>query len=179
MSEKWYDSDDPERFARGAGWFGLRWTVIISVFVGLLVVAGSVVALKWDAWFAGTKGDLQTEIRDQDVDNRIRAQAFFYDAFNSIKKFDDQLTDAHTALNDYLEQTPKPDSSDVVATQLYVQEVDSRQTTITGLQQQCRNTIAAYNAEANKILSDEWRDPELPYQIDELSSETDCQPNNA
>ena len=163
--------------ARRVGWFGASWTVIILVFVAVLTVAGSVLALKWDAWFAGTKGSLETEVRDQSSNNRVRAQAFFLDTYNGIMRFDDQLGDAQEALDAYLANTPKPDNSDSVAVQLYTQEVGTRQTTITGLQQQCRNAVASYNAETDKILSDEWRDPELPYKIDEFNSETDCQPD--
>lgn len=173
------DWRDIKRDTRRVAWFGARWTVIIAVFVAVLAIAGSVLALQWDAWFAGTKGDLETEIRDQDVDNRVRAQAFFLDTYNGIMRFDDQLNDAQKALDDYLANTPKPNNSDSVAVQLYTQEVDTRQTTITGLQQQCRNAISSYNAETDKILSDEWRDSELPYKIDESNSETDCQPDNA
>ena len=51
------------------------------------------------------------------------------------------------------------------------------QTTIEGLQQQCRNATAAYNAEARKTIREQWRSAELPYQIDDTAEATDCAPD--
>ena len=46
--DKWYESDDPERFARGASWFAGKWIVVAVVFaIGLVGLIGYA-AVAWN-----------------------------------------------------------------------------------------------------------------------------------
>ena len=158
---------DHEVYKTGRRWFW--WIIAASILVP---------AVSWGVWVATSsiRGSGDIVARENSADNRISAQAFFEDTYEAIQKFDKQIDDAQRAYDDYIATTPVPSNTDVVAVQLYTQRVNGYQTTIVGLQQQCRNSVAAYNAEARKTIRDDWRSEDLPYQIDELAAATDCLP---
>ena len=154
-------------------WDPRRVKITIAAFVAVVLIAPVAI---WGIRVATSdaKGKGNVEIERNSADNRVRAQAFFEQSYQDIKKFDAQIADAQKAYDDFIATTPKPTADDVVAAQLYTQQLSNRQTTLTGLQQQCQNTVADYNAEARKTLAAEWRSEELPYQIDATSPATDC-----
>jgi Tfp pilus assembly protein PilV len=174
-NERWYDSDDPHKVVRGGTVFGLSYGVAIVVILAVLSALGGLGALAWNAFISDTKGSLETTARENSTDNRIAAQAFFEDTYAGIQRFDTQLSDAAKALEDWKAANPVPSGESPVDVELYKQELNGRQTTMMGIQQQCRNAVAAYNAEARKTIRDKWRSADLPYQIDNLSPTTDCE----
>ena len=121
-----------------------------------------------------TRGAGNVEIERNSAENRIRSHAFFEQSFEDVQKFDLQIVDAQKAYDDFVANNPKPTADDLVAAQLYTQQLNNRQVTLTGLQQQCQNTAADYNAEARKTLASKWRSPQLPYKINDGSPATDC-----
>jgi hypothetical protein len=153
-------------------WDPRRVKLMIAALVAVAIITPIAI---WGIQVAtsDTRGAGNTEIARNSAENRIRAQAFFEQSFQDIKKFDVQVVDAQKAYNDFVTNNPKPSADDLVAAQIYGQQLNSRQVTLTGLQQQCQNTVANYDAEARKTLAAEWRSNELPYQIDG-SPETDC-----
>jgi hypothetical protein len=154
-------------------WDPRRVKLMIAALVAVAIITPIAI---WGIQVAtsDTRGAGNTEIERNSAENRIRAQAFFEQSFQDIKKFDVQVVDAQKAYNDFVTNNPKPSADDLVAAQIYGQQLNSRQVTLTGLQQQCQNTVANYDAEARKTLAAEWRSNELPYQIDYSSPETDC-----
>jgi hypothetical protein len=154
-------------------WDPRRVKITIAAFVAVLLIAPVAI---WGVRVAtsDTRGAGNVEIERNSAENRIRAQAFFEQSYEDVKKFEVQIGDAQKAYDDFIATTPKPTADDVVAAQLYGQRLSGLQTTLTGLQQQCQNTVADYNAEARKTLAAEWRSDELPYQIDASSPATDC-----
>ena len=153
-------------------WDPRRVKIAIAVFIAVVLVAPIAI---WGIRVAtsDTRGAGNVEIERNSAENRIRAQAYFEQSFQDIKKFDAQVVDAQKAYDNFVANNPKPSADDLVAAQIYGQQLNSRQVTLTGLQQQCQNTVANYDAEARKTLAAEWRSNELPYQIDG-SPETDC-----
>ncbi len=164
FNQKWEEEVDR--------WDPRRVKIIIAVLIAVVIIAPVSI---WGIRVAtsDTRGAGNTEIERNSAENRIRSQAFFEQSFEDIKKFDVQVGDAQKAYDDFLANNPKPSADDLVAVQIYSQQLNNRQVTLTGLQQQCQNTAADYNAEARKTLAAEWRSNELPYQIDG-SPETDC-----
>ncbi len=154
-------------------WDPRRVKLMIAAFVAVVLIAPVAI---WGIRVAtsDTRGAGNVEIERNSADNRVRSQAFFEQSFEDVKKFELQIADAQQAYDNFIATTPKPTADDVVAAQLYTQQLSTRQTTLTGLQQQCQNTVADYNAEARKTLAFEWRSPQLPYQIDATSPATDC-----
>ncbi|MCX6805784.1 MAG: hypothetical protein NT114_03790 [Patescibacteria group bacterium] len=153
-------------------WDPRRVKIAIAVFIAVVLVAPIAI---WGirVTTSDTRGAGNVEIERNSAENRVRAQAYFEQSYQDIKKFDVQIVDAQKAYNDFVTNNPKPSADDLVAAQIYGQQLNSRQVTLTGLQQQCQNTVANYDAEARKTLAAEWRSNELPYQIDS-SPETDC-----
>jgi hypothetical protein len=155
-----------------------RWTPRrVKAWVWLLIAAVLLApSIAWGIHVAtsDTRGAGDVAIERNSAENRVRAQAFFEEAYQDVVKYDAQIGDAQKAYDDYVASTPRPSSEDLVAAQLYSERLNSRQTALTGLQQQCQNTVASYNAEARKTLADKWRSADLPYQIDGSSSATDC-----
>lgn len=165
FNQKWEEEVDR--------WDPRRVKIIIAVLLAVVIIAPVSI---WGIRVAtsDTRGAGNTEIERNSAENRIRAQAYFEQSFEDIKKFDLQIGDAQKAYDDFVTNNPKPSADDLVAAQIYGQQLNSRQVTLTGLQQQCQNTVANYDAEARKTLAAEWRSNELPYQIDDSSPETDC-----
>ena len=154
-------------------WDPRRVKIAIAALIAVVLVAPIAI---WGIQVAtsDTRGAGNTEIARNSAENRIRSQAYFEQSYQDISKFDLQIGDAQKAYNDFVTNNPKPSAEDLVAAQIYGQQLNSRQVTLTGLQQQCQNTVANYDAEARKTLAAEWRSNELPYQIDDSSPETDC-----
>jgi len=164
FSQKW--ENELER------WDPRRVKFMIAALVAVAIITPIAI---WGIQVAtsDTRGAGNTEIARNSAENRVRAQAFFEQAYEDVQKFDVQVVDAQKAYDDFVTNNPKPSADDLVAAQIYSQQLNSRQVTLTGLQQQCQNTVANYDAEARKTLAAEWRSPELPYKIDG-SPATDC-----
>jgi hypothetical protein len=165
FEQKWEEEADR--------WDPRRVKIILAVFLAVVIIAPVSI---WGIRVAtsDTRGAGNVELERNSAGNRVRAQAFFEQSYQDIKKFDVQVVDAQKAYDDFVTNNPKPSADDLVAAQIYGQQLNSRQVTLTGLQQQCQNTVANYDAEARKTLAAEWRSNELPYQIDYSSPETDC-----
>ena len=164
FNQKWEEEADR--------WDPRRVKIVFAAFVAVVIIAPVTI---WGVSVATSdaKGKGNVEIERNSAENRIRSQAFFEQSYEDVQKFDLQIGDAQKAYNDFVTNNPKPSADDLVAAQIYGQQLNSRQVTLTGLHQQCQNTVANYDAEARKTLAAEWRSNELPYQIDG-SPETDC-----
>lgn len=153
--DKWYDSDDPEQFARGAGWFGLRWgTIFVVAFLILSSVIGAAI------WAIGVgssdikgRGDA-VKTRNSGI-NRIAAQERFEERYQDILAADRKISVAKQALD----VDPKN---------------PTLQTNYTGTVQYCISAVAEYNADARKYTSEAFRAEDLPAVIDDQETTTDC-----
>ncbi|MBP7629357.1 MAG: hypothetical protein KA758_02800 [Acidimicrobiales bacterium] len=168
MAKSYFDKDIDTR------WWARHPVGAIWLFVGLVLL------LSFGGWAfrvatSDIKGKGDTIVRENDADNRIQAQAFFEDTYQGIQRFDTQLNDASKALEEWKANNPPPSGQSSVELELYKQQLNNKQTTATGIQQQCRNAVAAYNAEARKTIRDGWRSADLPYQIDGTDPSTDCE----
>lgn len=162
------DMTDRDVYRTSRRW--IVWVILAAVFVPMLAWGASVL-------LSGPKGAGDVTKQNNSANNRISAQAFFEDTYEAVKKFDLQIGDSDDAYQEFLKTTPQPDADDSVQVMLYTQKVNGHQTTIEGLQQQCRNAVASYNAEARKTIREQWRSAELPYQIDDTAEATDCAPD--
>jgi hypothetical protein len=150
--EPWYESDNPDRIARAAGWRLGTWVIVILVFVA--VIGGGTWIFKVAT--ADVKGRGDTVIKVNEVDNRLFAQGNFLDLYNEIKASDRKLDQAAA------DKAAHP--GDAFFATVY-----------TGLKAHCEDTVAQYNAAAQKISQAKFRDEQLPPQIDRSNPDTDCQ----
>jgi flagellar biosynthesis/type III secretory pathway M-ring protein FliF/YscJ len=140
--------------ARHGFWFVAKW---VAASVALVLVIG---ALIWviTVVSSDTKGAGDAHKQNQSGTNRIAKQEMFQQLYNDIKAADQNV--------DLMYQTKTDDPS-------YVNK-----TNYTGAVAHCRQLVANYNAEAKKYTSADWRDNELPSEIDSTNKQFDCKENN-
>jgi hypothetical protein len=148
MTDRWHESDDPDKFEAGATRLGakvaLKWTLIILALCGLV----------WLVLFGTSdlrgRGDAQ---RDKNTGtNRVFAQEHFNNLYQEILSTDRKIT---------------------IAAETKDQDRTSKQN-YDGLRQHCLDTAADYNAAARNFSTEEFRDADLPAQIDPNNPTTDC-----
>ncbi len=160
MSNSWEERE--ERFEERP----VRTAISATVRTGLVVAAAVAVVLMLGAgiwWFqvatSDVKGRGDAEIVKNEAKNRIRAQEGFLDKFNGIIAADENLN--------------------LTAEQLKAQPSSVKlQTELTGQKMICNDLVARYNADTRKFTQEEFRDAELPHQIDKANPATDCKENS-
>lgn len=153
--QPWYESENPDRVARSAGWRMGVWIVAAVVFFGLIGIGvwGFKVATS-DVKGAGD----QTRIIN-DGRNRVNAQEWFEAQYAQVLTADKNLDEAAANLKAH----PVGDANH-----------DFWQTNYTGLKNRCNEMAANYNAETKKVSRGKWLSPDLPYEIDGSDPKTDC-----
>jgi len=143
--------DRPVRTASSAV---VRLGVVIGV---VMTVGGALGVAHWGfgVFTSDIKGQGDAVKVKNDAKNRIQAQEGFLDKFNAIVTADKNLT----VTGERLKKTP--DSTKL-------------QTEFDGQQMICNDLVGRYNAAAKKFTQQEFRDAELPLEIDETDPKTDC-----
>lgn len=151
-----------DRFGRTPVRTSMWLTVGLVAFVLALGWGVAALTLGLRTATAGIVGKANVHIQNQSAPNRIVQQAGFETAFAAVEKFKVQIADARKDLTAWDQaNVGKPDNAiGSLATQrAYLSQV------VQGLQQQCNNSVASYNADARKILAKDWRSPDLPQEI--------------
>jgi hypothetical protein len=132
----------------GAGWL----IVIVVLVLGGLISAGI-----WALGVAtsGVKGQGDAVKINNSAENWTAKQAFFEEKFEAVKAADKKIG--------------------LYTKSLAANPTDrTAQTNLDGITSQCINYTAEYNAESRKFLSQDWKSSDLPYQINDVNSSTDC-----
>ena len=137
--------------ARSVGWRAAIWIAVAVAFFGL--VGGGIWVFKVATSEVRGAGDA-TRITN-DGQNRVNAQEWFQSQYEQIRSTDRRIVETAAEL------AAKPDD-------------DFTKTNYRGLVNRCIEMVGNYNAEANKVSRGKWRDPNLPFQIDDNDSTTDC-----
>ncbi len=112
---------------------------------------------------SNTKGRGDAAIIKNSATNRIEAQAQYHDNFESIRSLDQRLSDAQATLDAFNRQHPTVGNG--TAYDPLAEQQTNLQTTVTGLQQQCRRVVGEYNASTEQYTARDFRDADLPYKI--------------
>lgn len=144
---------------------GLRLT---AALIGSLMLLGAGV---WGVrvLLSGPKGGGDGVIQKNSSDNWINAQTQFHQDFQTYTTYLTQITDAAKTLADY-EKQPRP--TDGLGSMTWQEQDKNLRTTLTGLSQQCQNTVTDYNTRSKAFLSKDFKDDGLPDQLDA----TQCKP---
>jgi hypothetical protein len=134
---------------------GLLFLAIWVLFAGLIF--GFRVAT------AGIVGKGEAEIRIESANNRIEKQELFEILYADVRAYDDQINVTFDTLSSVTDD----------------EDIDFYRQILNGQKNQCIDATNQYNAEARKISSEQFRDSELPYQIDSLNPDFDCEEDNA
>lgn len=145
--------------------------VLVTILAGALTLAINGTVLGIETGFSGIKGRAEQIQRNNSVNNRTAKQEYFEQTYQDIKAFDAQINVQTKALSDFrATNAGKPDNAiGSIATE------DARLSqVVTGLKNQCLQTVADYNAEAQKITSRDWKSDTLPQVIPSNDRELDC-----
>jgi hypothetical protein len=149
--EPWYESSNPDRVARSAGWRLALWVLAAVLFVGL--VSGGIWAFKVATSDVKGSGDAQRKVNSGD--NRIAAQESFEALYQQIQAYDRNLDQAAK------DKTEHPGDG------FYA-------TNYSGLVKTCNDAVGQYNADARKVSRAKWLSTDLPFEIDGSDPKTDC-----
>ena len=144
------------REANRVGRFSLGWVLAV---IALVVAVG---AILWVLSVATSdvKGQGDAEKMKNSGANRVEQQELFHELYQGILRLDRQINDAKIAWD------TAPDDLTL-------------RTNYTGLVNNCQTAVGDYNAQTHKFRAEEFRDPELPYEIDMNDPLTDCKPDPA
>ena len=152
------DRDQYRRDVRDANFVARRTfpSALLWLFVAVLVFSGIGVAV----WYfgvatSGVKGAGDATKITNDGRNRVNAQEWFATQYELIRSTDRRIDEAAAA------RKAKPGN-------------DIAETNYQGLKNRCMEMVGNYNAEAQKVSRAQWRDPNLPTQIDDSDPKTDC-----
>lgn len=135
---------------------GIVW---IGVLVGVVMFVGGVLGvLHWGfgVFTSDVKGRGDAEIIKNDARNRIRAQEGFEKLFADVKVADRQL-------NVTAELLRTKSGGDV-----------KLETELLGQKHYCLGLVSEYNAKARSFSQQDFKAADLPREIDQAASETDC-----
>ena len=94
--------------------------------------------------------------------NWVAAQRAFHQERNDVTAFQAKIATAKRDLEAFEQNHP----SNGTPYDPNAQQDQNLHATLTGLQQQCVNTVATYNTDAQSYLTEDWRDTDLPTQLD-------------
>jgi hypothetical protein len=132
-------------------WMIVFWGVVAVLVVTLLVAVASAL---WGGRVAtaGIYGRGQAHRRIESASNRIAKQELFEDLYAQVQAYDDQINVAAEATG------------------------ANAATNLQGLKLICIDATAEYNAEAEKVSSEQFRDARLPERLGaSLGRDFDCQ----
>jgi len=152
-----YDEFEEKPTRSAIKWTTRAW-VVVCVGVVLALILGAGIWLLAVAT-SDVKGQGDAEIIKNEAYNRIRAQEGFWVRYEGIKTADKNLTLTAEQLK------RDPDNQKL--------EVE-----LMGQKMICNDLIGQYNAAAQKFRDAEFRDAQLPHQIDDTSaSDVNCKEN--
>lgn len=133
------------------------WKWIVAGVIGATVLGAAI----WGIGVAtsGVHGRGEQIKKINRADNRTFAQEQFVQLLQDIKAYDQQISVQQQALDAHSAQDAEHDRlAQVVA----------------GLKTQCISTRNQYDAEAQKISKERFKDASLPDRVDEQDPSTDC-----
>lgn len=150
MRDAWYESDNPDRVARGLGIRAGGW-IVAGVAFFILLGAGV-----WGFRVATSdiRGQGDATVQKNSGTNRIAAQERFEERYQDILAADRRI--------------------DVMAAAAKASKGETAQVNLTGAINYCIEAVAEYNADARKFTAREFRAADLPPRIDNLDPATDC-----
>lgn len=145
MSSRSFEDQWDDEFER---WTPRRFKWLIAIFIALCIV---VPAASWGIHVAtsGVEGRGDQIVKNNEEVNRTGKQEMFEQLYADIKGYQVQIS---TAAKDVSDNTDPSDANRL-------------KMVLTGLKNQCTSTVQQYNAETHKILSQDWKDPRLPYEL--------------
>jgi hypothetical protein len=151
MTDKWYDSSNPAKVARGGTWRAMVWVCCILAFASLVGIG----VWSFKVVTSDVKGQGDATIQKNAGSNRIAAQERFESLYADLIAADQKI--------DVFAKAAIADPSNDIA-----------QANLFGTMAYCVQVRNDYNAEARKYSAEQFRSADLPYTIDINDPTTDC-----
>lgn len=132
--------------------------LLILLFAGLWFL--DVVASPW-------KGQGDAKKDKNSAANWTAAQRAFHQERNDVTAFQAKIAAARRDVQAFEQNHP----GNGTPYDPNAQQAQNLHTVLTGLQQQCVNTVATYNTDAQSYLTEDWRDTDLPDHLDPAACE--------
>jgi len=139
-------------------WF---WTIGIVVATGVIV---TVALWGFGVWTAPWKGQGDAYQQKHSASNWVSAQRGFHQKFNDVQGYKAKLVSARAELAAF--DQAHPNVGNGTPYDPLLNQRTNLETTVTGLEQQCQNTVQAYNTDAESYLTEDWRDAKLPSRLE-------------
>jgi hypothetical protein len=138
--------------------YGMRQGTKITLWVAALIIL--LTAAFWAIHVAtsGPRGQGDAYAQKNSAANWTKAQAEFNQRYQGIQALDKNVTQAAVALK----RNPKD---------------TRRQIEYDGNVRNCNDAVSNYNSLSRSYLAEDFRDADLPYQIDDTDPTTDCKEN--
>jgi hypothetical protein len=146
----------------------------IALMGVLVVLAASLIgALVWGIGVAtsGIHGRGEQIKQINRADNRTFAQEQFQQLYNDVKTYDTQITTAQTQADAFRKANEGKKDNAIGS---IAQEQSRLDAVVTGLKNQCVSTRNNYTAEAQKVSKERFRDADLPWELTDADTATDC-----
>lgn len=140
------DQQWEEEFER---WTPRRVKQLIAIIIALCVIL-PLVGWGFHVATSGVEGRGDQIVKNYEEVNRTGKQEMFETLYADIHAYQAQIGNAAKDVS------TNTDASDTARLKMV----------LTGLKNQCTNTVEQYNAETHKVTSSDWKDPRLPYKID-------------
>ncbi len=134
------------------------------VITGIVVILTAVIAgiATGGSYWWGRGGAIQEK---NSTGNFLSAQAQFHRDLNAITADKVKIQQAEAVVTQFTVDHPSFQGNGTPYDPL-AQELSGDREVVTGLQQGCQNEVADYNTAAQSYLSADWRDANLPEQLD-------------
>lgn len=147
----WYEDDNPSRVVRGASWRAGVWVLCILLVVAVL----SIGVWAFQVATSDVKGRGDANLIKNTGTNRVQVQQEFNQRYQDILAADRRITTAYNEL--------QTDKADTVLRTRYA-----------GAVSYCQGAVGEYNAAARTFTKADFRDTDLPAEIDNADPKTDC-----
>lgn len=139
-------------------------TVIFTVIVVVAALTAFIWGLKTDfSYWWGQQGAIQEK---NSTSNWTSAQVAFHQQANDVTAFKQKIVLARQQLADFDQAHPHLAAEDGLTGMQDKQDRTSLTSNLAGLQQQCLNTVTAYNTASEGFLTADWKDADLPPRLD-------------
>jgi hypothetical protein len=140
---------------------------VVTGLKALFAVLALVILLFAGLWFldlvtSPLKGQGDAKKDKNSAANWVAAQRAFHQERNDVTAFQVKIAGARQALKAFEKDHP----GNGTPYDPNAQQAENLRTALTGLQQQCVNTVTTYNTDAQSYLTEDWRDADLPDHLE-------------
>lgn len=145
---------------------------LLAALVSAVLVVAALAMFIWGLTtnFSYWWGQQAGQQENNSSQNWIPAQRAFHQEINDVDNYKIQIAAATDSLEAFDRTHPNISAEDGLVGMQDAQEQRDLRSNLTGVTQQCLNTVGQYNTDAQSFLTENWRDAQLPDHL----TKADC-----